>query len=426
LLQFDALVLLLVFAVAVAIISYTLKFPYSIALVVFGVIVGTVAVFFPSLGAFASSGGLFSSDVFFGILLPPLIYEASLHIDYRLLKSRVRLILFLAFLGVVISSFLTGFLVSAFVGMPFLFALLLGAILSPTDPVAVVDLFKRLHVPEELATIIESESILNDGAGVVLFTAVLQLASQTGFTILTPLAEFVQLVLGGLLVGLLFSAGAYLLHRHIDEPNLETALSIVTAYGSFHLATALGASGIISTTVTGIATGTWVAPRAMGEEVRETLFSFWRVVAYVVNSLIFLSIGLLVNLGEVLINLPFVLAILGVVTLARASFIYANYPFSRLFRSSSSSSSPSAEEVSRTERMPISWYNTLVVAGVRGALPIVLAFTLLSETASPIPVSVRSTIATLVIGTALISVTLQNVVASWYIKRRFGSQKVSK
>ena len=393
--SFNDVIILLVVAVAVAIVTYRLRIPYSIGLVVFGVVIGAVSLQIPSIGSVVGQTGFFSTDTFFGILLPPLIYEAGLHVDYALLKSKLWLILALVFLGVIASTLVTGILVSQFTVIPLTLALLVGAILSPTDPVAVVALFRRAHVPAQLSTIVESESLLNDGVGIVIFTVMLNLIRSGAFAWLPAVGDFSLLVFGGLLVGLAFAALGLFSHKYIHDANIETALSLVMAFGSFHVAQAVGASGIISTAVTGIVTGTLIVPRAMTPAVRDALFSFWNVAAFIANSLIFLSMGLIVNLLDVLRNLPLILIVFGAVTLARALFIYSHYPLSRL--------TPIAT-------FPLSSYNTLTLAGVRGAIPIALALTL-SVSALPIAPAVQQTIVSVVIGVALLSVTLQSILA---------------
>jgi len=408
---FNEVTLLLVLAVAIAIISQRLRIPYTIALVAFGVVVGVLARGIPVFGevAAAGRGGLFSQQVFFGILLPPLVYEAALHIDFRSMRVNVWTILFLTFVGVIVSTILTGYLFATLAAVPLVFALLLGAILSPTDPIAVVDLFKRIHVPEELSTIIESESLLNDAIGIVVFVAISQLISLGRFDLADTFGEFALLVFGGTALGLAVAGVAYLVHRRLDDPNIETAVSVITAYGSFNLALALGFSGIICTAIAGIAIGTWVVPRAMSQPVKQTLFSFWSVVVYIVNSLIFLSMGLLVDFSMVLRNLTAILLVLGLVTFARAVFVYASYPISRVRGGGD------------RRRIPLSWYNTLTSAGVRGAIPVVLALTL-SQSDLPIPADIKELVVSIVVGVALFSVTIQSVVSSWYIKKTFQEQ----
>src|SRR5437870_4644188 len=162
------------------------------------------------------AAGLFSSDIFFEILLPPLIYEAAIHVNYGLLRSRVWSILAFAFIGVILSTIITGLLMTSFTGTPFVFAILVGAILSPTDPVAVLSLVKRVKLPEQLSTIIESESIVNDAVGIVVFTSVLSIIGRGSFDLLPSFASFGYLVLGGLIIGMGFAALGYYIHRYID------------------------------------------------------------------------------------------------------------------------------------------------------------------------------------------------------------------
>ncbi len=404
-LQFPAIIVLLVIAVAIAIISNRLRFPYSISLVVFGLLLSLAASLFPIVGQVSGQSELFSQDVFFGILLPPLIYEGALRINFRSLRSRLRLILFFTFIGVIVSTILTGLIVSALTGISIVLALLLGAILSPTDPIGVIELFKRTRVPEQLSSMIEAESLLNDGVGVVVFVAVSQMIQLGNFQLLVSIQEFVFLVGGGLGLGLLFAALAYVVHRRVDDPNIETVLSVVMAYGSFNVATTLGVSGIICTTVVGISTGTWVMPRAVSEASKATLLNFWNVAVYIVNSLIFLSMGLLVDLMRVFQIIPLIAVVLIFLTLARVAFVYGSLPLSRL----------DARELPRT---PVSWYNVLVLSGVRGAIPIVLALSLFQSNL-PIPPDTKELIVSTVIGTAVLSITLQNLVATWYVKRTF-------
>lgn len=403
--QFPEIIVLLVAAIAIAIVSNRLRFPYSISLVVFGLILGVATSVFPVLGRVSGQGGLFSEDVFFGVLLPPLIYEGALHVNFRSLRPRFGLVLFFTVCGVVVSTLLTGLLVSAFTGLSIVLAILLGAILSPTDPIGVVELFKRIKVPDQLSTIVETESLLNDGVGIVAFVAVSRMIQLGNFQLFISIQEFAFLTLGGLTLGLVFAGVAYFLHRHVDDPNIETAFSVVMAYGSFNVATTLGLSGIICTAVVGIATGTWVIPKALSEASRTTMLTFWNVIVYIVNSLVFLSMGLLIDLTQIFQILPLIVLVLGFLTLARAAFVYASLPLSRLlFREST--------------QMPLSWYNVLLLSGVRGAIPIVLALSLFQSTL-PIPADTRGLIVSTVVGTALLSITIQNLAASWYVKSHF-------
>jgi monovalent cation:H+ antiporter, CPA1 family len=396
------LLVLLVLAVGVVIAARHLRIAYTVALVLLGFGIGIFGEITGYSPLSASVHTLLAPGLFFNLLLPPIIFEAALHVNYRLLRRRAGLVLFLVFVGVIFTTLFTGALVARFTFLPLTAALLLAAILSPTDPIAIVDLFRRLRVPEELATIVESESLLNDAVGVILFVVILQILTTGSASPLAIAAQFGLLTLGGIVVGLFVAGLVYLLHRQLHDPAVETALSVVAAYGSFLLATALGASGIIACAFAGIAVGTWVAPRAMDPDVRHSLNDFWKVVVYIANSLIFLSMGLLFALSRLTEYIGLILVVTVVMTLGRAAFVYAHRPLSTPGES----------------RLPGPWYHVIAISGIRGAIPVVLALSLLSTSTGLASATVNAIIAS-VFGVAFISIIAGNVVADWYVTRRF-------
>lgn len=399
------LLILLVLAVGVVIAARRMRIPYTVALVLLGFAIGVVGAVTGYNPLAASVRSLLAPDLFFDLLLPPIIFEAALHVNYRLLRRRAGLVLFLVLVGVIFTTLFTGLLVARLTFLPLTAALLLAAILSPTDPIALVDLFRRLRVPEELATIVESESLLNDAVGVILFVVLLQILTSSAPSPVGVVAQFGVLTLGGIGIGLLVAGLVYLLHRELHDPAVETALSVVAAYGSFLLATALGASGIIACAFAGIAVGTWVAPRAMDPDVRHSLNDFWKVVVYIANSLIFLSMGLLFALSHLTRYVGLILVVAAVMTLGRAAFVYAHRPISR----------------PGSSRLPDSWYNVIAISGIRGAIPVVLAVSLLSTPTGLSSGTVDAIVAS-VFGVAFISIIGGNVVADWYVKRRFPAE----
>ena len=398
------LLVLLLLAIVVVIVARRLRVAYTVALVVLGFAIGLIGTTVGYTPLASSIRGLLAPGLFFNLLLPPIIFEAALHVNYRLLRRRAGLILFLVFVGVVFTTLFTGFLVAYLTVLPLGAALLLAAILSPTDPIAIVDLFRRIRVPEELATIVESESLLNDAVGVILFVVLLQVITTGGASPWEALARFGILTLGGLLVGLLVGGIVYLLHRQLHDPAVETSLSVVAAYGSFLVAQSFGASGIIACAISGIAVGTWVAPRAMDLEVRHSLNVFWNVVVYVANSLIFLSMGFLFGLSRLLDYVGLIAIVTVVMTLGRAAFVYAHRPLSTPGRS----------------RLPDTWYNVIAISGIRGAIPVVLAVSLLS-TPTGLASGTLDAIVASVFGVAFVSIVAGNVLASWYVTRHFGA-----
>jgi CPA1 family monovalent cation:H+ antiporter len=402
------LLALLLIGIGLVVVAERLRFPYPVALVLLGFGLGIFLEAFALNGLKDAAASLFTPRFFFDVLLPPIIFEAAIHVDFRLLRARLGLIVLLVFGGVLFTTIFTGLLVGYLTALPLTAALLLAATLSPTDPIAVVEMFRRLRVPSELSTIVESESLFNDAVGVILFLVLLGVAESGTLSLGAAALQFTWLVVGGILIGLLAAGGVYLIHRRLNDASVETALTVVVAYGAFLLATDLGTSGITATAIAGIVMGTWIAPRAMTSEVREAIASFWRVVVFIVNALVFLSIGLLFTLTNLETYLPLILLVTALLFAGRAIFVY-------LARAATERRAPAPE------RLPSSWYGTIALAGVRGAIPVVLALSLLETTTQLGPSTIR-TVLSVVIGVAVLSIVINNLFAEWYVSRRFGPE----
>jgi monovalent cation:H+ antiporter, CPA1 family len=400
--------ILIVLAVLVVVVAAILRFPYTIALVGLGFVLGLVVVRFGFTTLPPSLASLLTPSFFFDILLPPIIFEAAIHIDYRHLRGRLGIVLFLVVGGVLFTTLFTGILVAYLFALPLLAALLLASILSPTDPVAVIDLFKRLNVPGELSTIVESESLLNDAVGVIVFLVVLQLIQTGSANAGTAVIDFLRLSVFGIAVGLAVAGGVYLLSYRLEDATAETALSVVAAYGSYLLAVDVGGSGIVAAAIAGIAIGNFAVPRPLRPQVRETLATFWKVVVYMANSVIFLTMGLifaLANLGAYLVLIAVVFAVL---LAGRGIYTYAHRPLARAIAGDAAV-------------LPTTWYNVISLAGIRGAIPIVLALSLLTIR-TPLTHSTVDAIVAATLGVAFVSIVFGNVASDWYARRTFGAR----
>ncbi|MCI4370147.1 MAG: cation:proton antiporter, partial [Thermoplasmata archaeon] len=327
-------------------------------------------------------------------------------IDARLLRSRVGIILFLVRGGVLFTTLFTGFLVASLFALPLLAALLLAAILSPTDPIAVVDLFRRLDVPADLSTIVESESLLNDAVGVIVFLVVLQLIDTGSANAGVAVFEDQRLSLVGAAVGVVVAAGVYLLSHRLDDVTAETALSVVAAYGSYLLAVDLGGSGIVAAAIAGIAIGNFAVPKALRPESRQAMATFWKVVVYMANAVIFLTMGLLFALSNLGSYLLLISVVFGVLVVGRAIYTHAHRPLARALGASDSV-------------LPTPWYNVIALAGIRGALPIVLALSLLTRSTSLAPATADAIVAA-VLGVSFASIVFGNLASLWYSRQHFG------
>lgn len=231
-------------------------------------------------------------------MLSFLLFAGALHVNLDDLRQQKWTIALLATAGVLISTFIIGGLVWAVLsalglGVPLIYCLVFGALISPTDPIAVLGIIKTLGVPRSLETKIAGESLFNDGVGVVVFLVLLGIA--TGGHTVTG-AEigmlFLQEAVGGAVFGLVLGGGVYLLLRRVDNYQVEILLTLALVMGGYALATALHLSGPIAVVVAGLLIGNQGRMLAMSDTTRVHLDTFWELVDEVLNAVLFVLIGL--------------------------------------------------------------------------------------------------------------------------------------
>lgn len=352
------LIILFVVATAVAIAVQRLAIPYTVALVLTGLVLGLLHVFeAPHL----------TKALLFGIFLPGLLFDAAFHIDIKQFWRNRLTISALALPGVAAAIVLTALILPAvantlhFVqGFTWKHALVFGAIISATDPIAVVAIFKNLGVPKRLTMLLEGESLLNDGTAIVFFT--LSIALVTG-AVVTPgglIFDFIKIVGFGGLVGMGVGLAVSQIIRQVDDPMIEITLTTIAAYGSFLVAEHFHYSGVIATVAAGMFCGNYVARVGMSPSTRIAVETFWQYIAFALNSIVFLLIGLEVNFQTLMDSWQAILVAYLVVTGGRALIIFGA---SALFRGT-------------RERIPWAWSAILTWGGLRGALPMVLVLSL--------------------------------------------------
>lgn len=351
-LHVELLIVLLLVAFAVATAVKWVKVPYSIALVIVGLAIGLCHVLPPVE---------MTPHLILLVFLPALLFEASWNMRLNSLKENWRPIAILAIFGVLLSTVAVGAVMHYGAGMSLGAAYLFGALISATDPISVLALFKKIGIDHRLTMILEGESIFNDGTAAVLFNLILAVVmSQTVFSPVTSLGNFIMVVTGGAAVGLILGMSASRITSLFDDHLLEITLTTILAYGSFLIAEQMKVSPVIAVVVAGIVMGNYGSHAGMSPTTRLAVNSFWEYAAFIVNSLVFLLIGLQVKLDLLIQYAPQIgMGILSII-LARIPVVFGLCP------------------LVSTDHKPIPWtWQTLLYWGsLRGALCMALALSL--------------------------------------------------
>ena len=342
---------LLAIAAMVAIIAQRINVPFTVALVISGLGLSLTPYFFEVE---------LSKDLILGVLVPPLIFEATMHMPWRRLKADLGAILTLAIGGTLIGTFLVGAIIRQFVDVPCPAALAFGALISATDPVAVISLFRSLGVSKRLTTLVEGESLFNDGAAIVIFG--LAAAGGAGFSVPNAIFEFLKVSLGGLGVGLVLGyLVSTVLLKNLDDHLIETAATLALAFGTYIAAEQIHVSGILAVVAAGIIVGD-IGLQNTSPTTRLSLLNFWELLSFVVNAFVFLLIGLRVDIALMAENLSPILVAVVTILFVRAVIVYAT--------------SWVQNRIAATKFIPLNFQHTLYWGGLRGAVSLALALTL--------------------------------------------------
>ena len=259
-------------------------------------------------------------EVVIFLFLPVLVFEAAVGLSVRAFMRNLGPIVVLAVVALVVSAVLVGGALALVLGIPLAAALLFGALISATDPVAVVAVFRQLGVPERLLVLVEGESMLNDGVAIVLFTILLAAALGGDVSVGAGIADFMLVFFGGAAIGALFGLGVAVLLPWLDR-NLTATLTVAVAYGSFVFADhVLGFSGVMAGVAAGIVIGGF-APSRGSADARDMLERVWEALGYIANALLFLLIGLAIEPRLISEHLGAIALAIGVVLVARAAAI---------------------------------------------------------------------------------------------------------
>lgn len=388
---------LLLVATVVGIAVKYIRLPYTIALVVAGLLLGFAGV---------ELGFELTPNLIFFIFLPPLLFEAAIGLDFRHLRENFRAIVVLAIPGVVLSTLIVGGVLHYLLDLPLIIALLFGAMISPTDPVSVVALFKELGAPKKLSTIVEGESLFNDGTGVVLFS-VLVLLVKSGPTdawmgILNGSFEFLKEVAGGLVIGGAFGYLAYHVLKPIEDHLIEVMVTVVLVFGAFLIGDLIGVSGVIAVVTSGVIIGTYATSVSMSPTGRLTLRSFWEFVAFVINSVLFVLIGLEIHNilpGGVGLSKAVFATLCGVVAifLARGIVVYGGLRILQRWG----------------EKLPQRWKHVMFWGGLRGSIPVALALSLVGSGIAEADLLIVITFGVVLFSLVVCGLTMKPLMRRW-------------
>ena len=378
-------IILLLVATAVALLSRRLNIPYVTGLVLAGL---GIANFLPDRIGLDSS-------LILNLFLPILLFEAAINTDISRLRSTIKPIALLAGPGVIIAAGVATVGLKFALGLDWISMALLGTILAITDTVSVIAVFKEVPVPSRLSTIVEGESLFNDGMALVIFNLILQFYGTGMLSVPDALQQLLFVIVGGSLVGLILGYLGAGLFTRLDDNLSGILLTVALALGAYQVGHFLGVSGVVAVVVAGLMVGNVGLEQRVSASNRITLYSFWDYAGFGVNTFIFLLIGVEVNPLLLWRTLPAVLLAVLAYQLGRILAVYPLLAILRWF----------------DRPIPLRWQHVLFLGNIKGSLSMALALSL------PLMLPGRSFLIAIVFGTVLLSLVIQGLSLPWLVKR---------
>jgi CPA1 family monovalent cation:H+ antiporter len=372
-----AVLQLLLIAAAMGFLARRLGIHYNIALVLAGVALGGSRLIEPIA---------LDPAIVLQVFLPILLFQAALSTDARRLRENLAPVVLLALPGMLVTVFAAGALLRRGLGFDWPHALLLGAMLATTDTIAVIATFGKVRAPGRFLTIVENESLFNDGTALVAFATLLGLVRHGSVDARQGALSLLWVTAAGLAAGVAVGWLASLAARYTEDHLIEILLTVVATYASASAAERLHASPILAVVAAGLTVGGagWKALTPTG---RVAIRSFWEAAAFGVNSIVFLIVGLQVDIGALLAALPAIGWGLLALTLGRAAAVYPLLAALRL----------------RGTPVPLAWQHLLVWGNLKGSLSMALALSL------PAGLAGGELMRTVVFGCALVTLTVQGL-----------------
>lgn len=377
---------LLLVACLIAMLTRRLGLPYIVGLVAAGFLIALLP---------HSPNMPLSRELIFNILLPPLVFEAALQLDWRRFRHELPLTLTLAFAGVAIATAVVTVGMHWIVGWSWIGAALFGVLIAATDPVSVIAAFREMGCLPRVSMVVEAESLLNDGVAAVGFVVLSAIAAGVTPSPSAMELAFVWTLFGGLAIGLGVSGAILLVVGRTDDPLVEITLTTIAAYGSFLIAEHFYASGIISALAAGLMIGS-AGTRFLSRAGRDRVHWAWEYFAFLANSIVFILIG--INVASQPIHRLGSAAAAAAILLVLAARGLSIYPLSALFNGSRWKLKPALQ-------------HTLFWGGLRGALALALAL------AVPVQVAERDAIILTAFVVVAFSILVQGLTMPWLINR---------
>lgn len=374
----EIVVILLTVTLVVSLLAKRLRLPYTLVLVLVGLGIG----FSPLV-----NGVVLDPDVVLFLFLPALLFEGAWNANVKKLIASWLPILLLAVPGLLIALALLALILHLGTGLPWLVAALVAAIVSPTDPIAALALLKRLGLAERLRTVVEGESLFNDGVGVAVFEIIQQLllpslglasvaAALSGVPIFTLSIESLWLLIGGPLLGIVIGWIASRFLRLVDDHLFETVLTLSVAYASYLVGTLLHTSGLLTVVCAGLVLGSYGKDKSMSQRTQEAAEDVWEFIGYLANSILFLLLGIQIGTSGFLQAIPGILwAVFGVIA-GRALIVYTLIPLHDFVARRLALRPTWRARLPRPRPLAVSWRPILTLCGLRGALSIALVLSL--------------------------------------------------
>ncbi len=349
--QTQTLIIILLLVISlVAVIVRRLRIPYIVSLVLVGLILTIQSPIHVEL----------TPELILTLFVPPLVFEAAYHLNFEELRNNLPTVLIFAVPGVILTTLIVGGILAWMIQLPLALTLLFGALISATDPLAVVATFRKLGAPHRLTVLLEGESLLNDGTAIVMFNLMLVIAISGQFDLAGSILDFFRVAVGGILIGAALGWIISSIISKVDDYLIEMTLTTVLAFGSYLVADYFDFSGVLAVVSAGLMVGHF-GNRGMSPTTRIVLSNFWEYIAFLVNSIVFLLIGMQVKLPSLADAWKAIIAAILAVLVARVLIVYGlSWIVNRL----------------KVEPIPGKWQHVLSWSGLRGAISLALALSL--------------------------------------------------